>query len=152
MTLLTRPKLRPQPARPEDAPGIAAILTDWIDATPWMPRVHSHEDDRGFGRMLVDKGWTHVLRDRDVVQAFLSRDEDEVHALYVARGARGRGLGKALLDQAKAARPRLALYTFQANLSAQRFYLREGFLEIARTDGADNDEHLPDIRYEWRRP
>ena len=33
---------------------------------------------------------------------------------------------------------------------AQRFYLREGFAETARTDGARNEEGLPDIAYEWR--
>ena len=144
--------LTPVPASPEDAPFIAAILSDWIDATPWMPRVHTHEEDRGFGRMLVDKGWTHVVREDGEAVGFLSRDGAEVHALYVAGSARGRGVGKALLDQAKAATPLLQLYTFEANQPAQRFYRREGFVEIGRTDGSGNDEHLPDIRYEWRRP
>ncbi len=143
--------LHPTPATPADVAGIAAILTDWVDATPWLPRVHSHADDRGFARLLVDRGWTQVLREGAQVLGFLSRDGAEVHALYVARGARGRGLGKALLAQAKSARPRLGLYTFQANVPAQRFYLREGFVETGRTDGAGNDEHLPDIRYEWSR-
>ena len=144
--------LTPVPATVADAPAIAAILSDWIDATPWMPRVHTHEEDRGFGRMLVDKGWTHVVRDGGEAVGFLSRDGAEVHALYVARTARGRGVGKALLDQAKDATPLLQLYTFEANEAAQRFYLREGFVEIGRTDGSGNDEHLPDIRFEWRRP
>jgi ribosomal protein S18 acetylase RimI-like enzyme len=140
------------PATPADAPAIAAILSDWIDATPWMPRVHTHAEDRGFGRMLVDKGWTHVVREEGEAVGFLSRDRAEVHALYVAGTARGRGVGKSLLDQAKSAAPLLQLYTFEANRPAQRFYLREGFVEIGRTDGAGNDEHLPDIRYEWRQP
>ncbi|WP_300519682.1 GNAT family N-acetyltransferase [Aliiroseovarius sp.] len=142
--------LTPVPAAPEDAPAIARILSDWIDATPWMPRVHTREEDQGFGRMLVTRGWTQVVRAGGNAVGFLSRDGAEVHALYVARTARGRGVGKALLDQAKAAAPLLQLYTFQANTAAQRFYLREGFVEISRTDGAGNDEHLPDIRYEWR--
>ncbi len=126
----------PTPATPADIAGIAAILTDWVDTTPWLPRVHSHADDQGFARLLVDRGWTHVLREGAQVLGFLSRDRAEVHALYVARDARGRGLGKALLAQAKSARPRL---------------VREGFVETGRTDGAGNDEHLPDIRYEWSR-
>ena len=49
----------------------------------------------------------------------------------------------------KARAGRLWLWTFQANLGAQRFYLREGFAEVRRTDGAGNDEGLPDIQYHW---
>jgi hypothetical protein len=43
----------------------------------------------------------------------------------------------------------LQLWTFVSNLGAQRFYLRHGFVEVERTDGAANEEHAPDILYEW---
>ncbi|MCK8483205.1 GNAT family N-acetyltransferase [Aliiroseovarius sp. S2029] len=137
-------------ATPADAPAIANILTGWNAATPWMPRVHSRRSEKGFARLLVDRGWTIVAQDRGRVVGFLSRDGDEVHALYLIPAARGQGIGKALLDDAKAAVPRLSLYTFQANAGACRFYRREGFTEAFRTDGAGNDEHLPDIRFCWR--
>lgn len=101
--------------------------------------------------MLVDNGWTSVARKEDRILGFLSRDKRKVHALYVSHYARGQGVGKALLDHAKTASDSLSLYTFQNNTGAQRFYLREGFAEIFRTDGAGNDEGLPDICYEWRR-
>nr|WP_275116226.1 GNAT family N-acetyltransferase [Aliiroseovarius subalbicans] len=127
-------------------------MSGWIDETPWMPRVHTCADEQGFARMLVDKGWTSVARRCGVPVGFLARDGGAVHALYLAPGVRGQGVGKALLDRAKAETRALALYTFQANAGAQRFYLREGFSEVARTDGARNDENLPDIRYEWRAP
>ena len=58
-------------------------------------------------------------------------------------------MGRRLLRAAMAQSPRLWLWTFQANTGAQRFYLREGFAEIRRTDGAGNDEGLPDIQYSW---
>lgn len=41
------------------------------------------------------------------------------------------------------------LWTFVANTGAQSFYRREGFAEMRRTDG-DNEEHLPDILYRWQ--
>lgn len=136
-------------ATPADAPAIAAILGNWVDAAPWLPRVHTPAQDQDHALDLVARGWTHVFCAPDV-QGFLARDGAEIHALYVAKAARGQGVGKALLAHAKSATPALRLYTFAANTDAQRFYLREGFTEIARTDGAGNDEHLPDIRYEWR--
>lgn len=134
-----------------DIPAIANILTGWNAATPWLPRVHSRASEKGFAQMLVDRGWTTVARDGARVLGFLSRDKRKVHALYVSCHARGQGVGKALLDQAKQAMDSLSLYTFQNNVDAQRFYLREGFAEAFRTDGAGNDEGLPDICYEWRR-
>ncbi|WP_424942312.1 N-acetyltransferase family protein [Aliiroseovarius crassostreae] len=137
-------------ATPADAPAIANILSTWNASTPWMPRAHSRGAERGFARMLVDKGWVQVARDPQRVVGFLARDASEIHALYLAPHARGRGVGKALLDQAKAHCDHLGLYTFVANDPARRFYLREGFIETHRTDGQDNDEGLPDIRFEWR--
>jgi GNAT superfamily N-acetyltransferase len=82
---------------------------------------------------------------------FLARERDEVLALYLAPEVRGRGVGKALLDAAKERRERLTLWVFQRNAGALRFYAREGFAEVERTDGARNDERLPDVRMVWER-
>ena len=67
------------------------------------------------------------------------------------RPARRQGHGRALLDHAKARADRLSLWTFEANREALAFYAAQGFAETARTDG-DNEEGLPDVRLEWRRP
>jgi L-amino acid N-acyltransferase YncA len=74
--------------------------------------------------------------------AAAARDDDaaglgEVEAIYLAPGARGRGLGIALLDAAVAglARAGLAtvvLWVLTANTAARRFYERAGF----RLDGS----------------
>ncbi len=138
------------PARPEDSPQIGNILSGWIDETPWMPRVHSHAEDQEHAAAMVARGWVEVARwPEGEVVGFLARDGVEVHALYLARHARRQGVGTALLARAKAGRALLNLWTFQANWAAQKFYLRHGFCEAERTDGADNDEGLPDIRFEW---
>ena len=92
------------------------------------------------------------MRDWRGPQGFLARDGEMIHALYLRPKARRRGFGKALLDQAKAETPRLTLWAFQANAQARRFYAREGFAEVEETDGAGNDEKLPDVRLTWERP
>ncbi len=137
------------PATQEDAPAISAILSGWIDETHWMPRVHSPDEEQGFGALLVAQCHTLVARQAGRVRGFLAREGEAVHALYLHRDARGQGLGSALLARAKAESARLVLWTFQANPGAQRFYLRHGFTEAERSDGAGNDENLPDIRYVW---
>ena len=138
-------------ARPADAPAIGEILSDWIDETDWMPRIHKREDEQAFAADLVARGWVTVARRRGRVVGFLARDGEEVVALYVARSARGQGVGRALIARAKRRSRRLLLWTFQFNHAARRFYEAEGFAEIGRTGGAGNDEKLPDIRYAWER-
>ena len=128
------------------------ILSDWIDATTWMPRLHTRDEDMGFCLHLLDTTDVLILSVRDQVAGFLSLKGHEIQALYLSPDARGLGHGKALVDLAKAASEgRLGLWTFQANVRARQFYLREGFVETRRSDGAGNDEGLPDIRFDWRR-
>jgi GNAT superfamily N-acetyltransferase len=77
-------------------------------------------------------------------------DGDWVDQLYVDRAHTGRGIGAALLGQAKRERPHgLRLWTFASNVRAQRFYERHGFVATDRTDGSRNEEHSPDIQYVW---
>jgi len=141
-------------ARPNDARAIATILSDWIDQTDWMVRIHTRAEDQGFGAMLIEKTDVTVAETnaspREIC-GFIAIQPPVVQALYLAAKGRGQGIGKALLDHAKAAHERLELWAFQANRGARSFYEREGFVEVERTDGAGNDEKLPDIRMVWER-
>ena len=140
-----------RPAKIEEMVACATILNDWIDETPWMPRIHDHADvERHYRDTVFVERAVSVAIMNGVVVGFSAVSEDAyVTALYIADGARNRGVGKALLDKAKAARTAaLRLWTFQDNTAARRFYEREGFAELRRTDG-DNEEALPDILYTW---
>ncbi len=44
---------------------------------------------------------------------------------------------------------RLGLWTFAADAGARAFYQCEGFAPVETTDGARNDEGLPDVRQAW---
>lgn len=136
-------------ARPEEAPACAAILNAWIDEMPWMPRVHPADDVVRRYREFVFPNRT-VWVAGDDVAGYLALDETEgfITSLYAAR--RGEGVGKALVDHVKGPRDLLQLWTFVANTDARRFYAREGFREVERTEG-DNEEGLPDVRLLWER-
>lgn len=145
---LFRPRTRIRPARRRDVPGCAAILMEWIGETPWLPRLHTLAETEAWLAGVLFRE-CRVLMARE--GGFVAVDRhDRVQALYVAAGARGRGVGTALLDAAKAMAPGgLTLWTFEPNLAARRFYARHGFTEIRRTAG-ENDEGVPDILLEWR--
>jgi GNAT superfamily N-acetyltransferase len=75
---------------------------------------------------------------------------DDLDQLYVSPELTGRGIGSALVEHAKRLRPGgLELWTFESNAGAQRFYARHGFVAVRRTDGRDNEERAPDVRYAW---
>ena len=68
----------------------------------------------------------------------IARDNEEVRALYVACNMHGKGIGKEFLEDANQDTHSLVLWTFQSNLWAQNFYMREGFKEVEHTDGQRN--------------
>lgn len=140
-----------QPATLDDAAEIAHILSAWIDETDWMPRIHTHAEDQKFGRFLVTKTEVTVAKEYGNVAGFSAMQGHELQALYLAKSARGRGLGGRLLDQAKSGRDEIFLWCFQSNRPARQFYAHHGFHEIGRSDGHGNDEKLPDVRYHWAR-
>lgn len=68
--------------------------------------------------------------------------------LYVHPSQVARGIGSALLAHALATLQRpVQLHTFQANHHARAFYERHGFVAVAFSDGASNEEHCPDVLY-----
>ena len=134
----------------DDAEACAEILRRWMNENDWYATPHTPDEDVPFLTSLIVGGWTTVV-DAGEVQGFLVHEKSWINCLYLTPDARGKGIGKQLLDHAKLAHPEgLQLWTFQANTGAQRFYLREGFREVERTDGSGNEEKLPDIRYVWR--
>jgi ribosomal protein S18 acetylase RimI-like enzyme len=133
-----------------DAGRLGAILAGFQADTPWMPDLWTGAECIAFCGRLIDEGIIRVAEDGGVV-GFIARRREEVLALYVAPGTRGRGIGSRLLAEAQKAEASLNLRTFEVNHRARAFYGRHGFVEAARGDGSGNDEGLPDILLTWER-
>ena len=135
-----------------DASAIAEVyLSSFRTALPTVRRAHSDEETRRWIRdHLVPNTDTWVACDGDEVVGVLSLSPGWVEQLYVAPDRLGEGIGRRLLDLAKAqADGPLELWTFLVNDRARRFYERNGFVASESTDGRANEEREPDIRYRW---
>ena len=136
----------------EDMDRVAIVLRQAFDERlPWLAGLHRPDEDRAFFRNHVHRTceiWGAL--DGDIV-GFIAFRDGWVDQLYVLPAHQGRGMGTALLDIAKAASPRVQLWTFQKNWAARAFYEKHGFAVIEETDGSSNEEREPDILYLWQK-
>ena len=145
------PDMEIGPARVLDAGRLGALMSGAIARLDWMPHPHSRAEDIHFVGQMIDAGWVRVARWEGEPLGFLAMREEEVQALYLLPEVQGRGIARALMEDAKKGRERLGLWCMQRNARAVRFYRKAGFVEARRTDGVANDAGLPDVRFEWKR-
>jgi len=130
--------------------AIAALFRRSFGTLTFLPTLHTPEEDRGFFRGVVSDREVWVWDEGGVLLGFAALAGDELTHLYVEPDAHGRGIGGALMDRAKEARPGgFQLWVFQQNANARRFYERHGFVVVRQTDGSGNEERTPDALYAW---
>jgi len=140
--------------RKSDAPALGAIHRhSRIAAMPWLPVLHSAEEDAEFlGTVVLARQKVWVAEDpTGEPVGFAAVSDGMLNHLYVAPTWQGRGVGSALLEAARTGMDRLELWVFQRNERARAFYRRHGFVLVEETDGASNEERTPDARYAWTR-
>jgi putative acetyltransferase len=129
----------------------AAVIhrTALDERLPWLAGRHTPAQDRSFFRdhVFADCAVWGVID--DAVIGFIAFREGWIDQLYVLPQWQGQGVGQALVQVAKAAWPRLQLWTFQRNALGRRFYAKQGFVVVMESDGSRNEEHEPDVLYRW---
>jgi len=149
--------LRLRPATHEDLPAVAEVhLRARAAAAPAMPAaVHPPHAARAWVAswdLARHDVWVaeDVADGAPVLLGYARVDDAWLDDLYVDPSAQGSGVGSALLDLVKAARPDgFCLWVFESNHPARAFYRRHGLLELERTDGSANEERAPDLRMVW---
>ena len=145
--------MRIRAATPEDADAIAEVFIASFATLSFLPRLHTNAETIDF---IANK----VLREQEVLVAeqnggivgFVAMAHGNfLEHLYVHPDSQGRGVGSVLLMRAKQRMPDgFRLWLFQQNTQARRFYERHGLRAIEFTEGAGNEERMPDALYEWR--
>lgn len=139
-------------ARLDDVDAIVAIFRDSrAEAMPWLPVLHTAEEDGDFFRRALADGHEFWVAEADGgVAAFAGLHDGFLNHLYVDTGFQRKGIGDALFARAKESMPAgFRWWVFQWNERARRFYEARGGVVIELND-AGGEEQLPDALYEWR--
>jgi len=140
-------------ATDQDADAIAELFFASYRLLTFLPMLHPIEGYRRFvAGVLLKECVVTVIEDDTGIISFLALHGEEIRQLYTRPDRFGRGAGTELIEAVKSSGVAvLELWCFQANARARRFYEARGFRAIRFTDGADNEERVPDVRYRWDR-
>jgi GNAT superfamily N-acetyltransferase len=146
-------RFRCRQATLDDADGIAAVFSSSLRLLTFLPVLHTVEEDRRFIENIILKECEVIVAEGDPgIVSFLALNGEEIRLLYSHPDFIGSGAGSLLLDAVKKSSvAALELWCFQANERARRFYEERGFRAVRFTDGRDNEEKVPDVRYRWER-
>lgn len=146
-------RIRRRLATAIDADGLTSVFSPSFRLLTFLPMLHTVEQDRWFIENVILKECEVWVAERDGrIVSFLARDGEEIRMLYTHPDFVGSGAGSLLLEAVKASGvAALELWCFQANVRGRKFYEERGFRAVRFTDGADNEEKMPDVRYRWER-
>ena len=135
----------------DDADAIAAVFCASFRLLSFLPELHTVAEDRWFIANVILKNCEVIVAEDDSgIVSFLALQGEEVRLLYTRPDRIGETAGTQLIEAAKESEVgALELWCFQANARACRFYEARGFFAIRFTDGEENEEKTPDIRYRW---
>lgn len=111
------------------------VLDIWLQASiaahDFIPRQFWEGNLESMREIYLVQAETYVYETDGIIQGFLSLDEERVAALFVAPSMQRQGIGKKLLDKAKAIREKLSLTVYSENTRAAGFYQTCGFRPVA---------------------
>ena len=139
--------------RPDEGPAAADLHRRGGALIPgYDTALHTAEEYAVFYRdkVMVD-GPVWGAFEGEVLRGHVALLPGWIDHLYVDPDFHALGIGSALVRLAQEQQAELRLYTFQANTRARALYERHGFGVEELTDGARNEEKMPDVAYFWRR-
>ena len=141
-----------RPATKKDAEALGRLFTASRSLLDFLPRLHTPQEDIAYitGHILPNNTVT-IAEDDGTVAGYSAETPGWLEHLYVHPNHLRRGIASKLLQSAMARHGALELWCFVENHRGRALYEKHGFTEIARTDGSENEEHAPDIRYRWQR-
>jgi putative acetyltransferase len=121
--------------RKYDPADLHELLDVWYDAAkiahPFWTRDVFEQERRDITREFLPVAETWVFEREGQVVGFIAMLDKEVGGIFVAPTQQGQGIGRALMDHARASRDYLELDVFEANEVGRTFYDAYGFAVVA---------------------
>ncbi len=117
--------------RKYDPHDLAELMDVWYDAAQiahpfWTSEMFDRER-RDISQKFLPIAETWVFEEEGRVVGFIALLNSEVGGIFVSPRRQGRGIGRALMDHARASRDLLELDVFEANEIGRAFYAAYGF-------------------------
>jgi putative acetyltransferase len=113
------------------------VLSAWAAASeiahPFLTPDFLRRERHNIPNLYLPNAETWVWEVDGSVVGFISLIENEVGALFVQPAHHGSGIGRALIDKARALRGDLELEVFERNAVGRAFYDRYGFVLLRKT-------------------
>lgn len=134
-----------RPARPADVPALIRICLDARTSAD-IPNLHTDAENLWFFGNLVATKRVVVADLAGAPVGFAVIHDGWLEHLWIAPAHHRQGIGARLLAWARNEVPGdLRLYVFTHNVRAIAFYETHGAVQIAATNGEENEEKLPDL-------
>lgn len=116
--------------RPLQAPDLARAAEIWLNtnlkAHDFIPAEY-WRDHFGQVKQMLPLAEVYLYEEQGEIQGFIGLSGSYIAGIFVCGQAQSRGIGRKLLDYAKAGKNRLELRVYQKNARAIAFYRREQF-------------------------
>lgn len=120
---------------------LETILDIWLNesivAHDFVPAAFWQSQLTNMRTLYLPMSEIYVFDKESEVIGFYALFETSLAAIFVANKWQGQGIGKQLLNHAKAQRAGLSLTVYQQNQASYQFYLSQGFTVV----GEQVDEH-----------
>jgi putative acetyltransferase len=120
--------------RKYNAEDLAELLDVWYDASqighPFLSRDFLDQERRTVIQEYLPNAETWVFEEEGQVVGFIALIGNEVGGIFVTPRRHGQGIGRALMDHARASRNHLDVEVFEANEIGRAFYHAYGFKVI----------------------
>lgn len=126
---------------------IDEIIDIWLSASiqshDFVPASFWIEQADNMRHIYLPNSDVYVYQSAATITGFYALCDDTLAAIFVKPEHQGQGIGKALLNHAKAQRQTLTLTVYKANQASCQFYLSQGF--NAEGEQIDSHTHQPEI-------
>jgi len=114
---------------------------DFIDSGYWKSQIEEMKEK------YIPMSETHVITDQTKIVGFISMVDDYLAALFIDVAHQNNGVGTELLNFEKRHRDMIQLKVYKENLSAVRFYEKNGF--IIKKEITDEQTNKQEYLMEW---